>query len=147
MTLLTAIAILIHCAYILAMDWIHLPGWNDNITLDALRPRAISSLWHGTMGLLFAMAQLSSILWLRICGAVWFSILLLLEINNWWVPYLLGIFKSEISKEIFRKHYASNYTFLPPRKDHTIIPDAQHVVMQMMTLLVAALSWVSVFSK
>ncbi len=91
--------------------------------------------------------QLLAIRWLMVCGAIWFSILLLLEINNWWVPYLFGIFKNEVSKGLFQEHYAKNYSFLPPIKDHVVIPDAQHVVMETMTLAVIILSWTTVFSK
>lgn len=142
---ISAFIVLVQSVYIIMMDFVLIPGWNENILLDALRPRLTSSVFHGSVGLVFFVANLLQIKWLIFLGAIWFSILLLLELNNWWVPYLFGIYRGEVNTETFIKHYARNFSFLPPIKNHIIIPDGQHVLMELMTLLAGIFSWLSFF--
>jgi hypothetical protein len=128
--------------YIVATDWVPIRRWNDNIRVDAIQGRVVSSLVHGTLCGLFSVANFLRWHWVILAGAVWFAVLLTLELRNWWLPYLFGV-EGEITAEVYRRSYATNLRFLPQRGEHAVVPDAQHVVMQLLTASTTALSFAS----
>lgn len=61
---------------------------------------------------------------------VWADVWLAIQLYNWWLPYLFGGERS-----FYEKGYADTTRFLPRIDDHQVIPDAQHVVLQLLSLL------------
>ena len=131
--------------YIVAMDWAPIRRWNDNIRVDAVQGRVVSSLVHGTLCGLFSGANFLRWHLVILAGAVWFAVLLALDLRNWWLPYLFGV-EGEITAEAYRQSYATNVRVLPQLGEHAVVPDAQHVVMQLLTASAMALSFASFFA-
>jgi len=131
-------------AYIVGMDWLPLGRWNGEAKVVPAELRVKSSLWHGSLAVLFVTALVLRIRWLVGVGAVWYLLLFAIEMNNWWVPYLFGVNRGEVTPELQRAH-AGNIRFLPRIKDRPVIPDAQHVLMQIITILTVVVMAVSFF--
>jgi hypothetical protein len=130
--------------YIVGMDWLPLGRWNGEARVVPAKLRAKSSLWHGSLAVLFLIAFVLRVRWLIGVGAIWYLLLLAIELNNWWVPYLFGVNRGEVTPEMQKAH-ANNIRFLPRIKDRPAIPDAQHVLMQLITISTVVVMTVSFF--
>src|SRR5262249_58102156 len=60
---ITATEIGLFAAYIVAMDWVPIPRWNRNVSTEAPKMRIVSSLWHGSLGVLFATGNALRLRW------------------------------------------------------------------------------------
>jgi hypothetical protein len=143
MHLVAAIVVGMLGTYIVAMDWVPIRRWNGNVTRESARIRALSTLWHGSLSTAFALGLTFNQRWACAASGIWFTLLLALEAYNWWLPYLFGIYCGEITKEGFIARYADNVRFLPAIGDHVVVPDGQHLVMQVLTTSSAVLSAVA----
>ena len=137
-----AIAIGLMAMVIAFMDWVPTP-LNHNIHGMSVRERLPSTLIHSTLGVIFAVANALVIKWLILIGAIWYSLVLVQAIRNWWVAYFAGIYWGEISPENYAQHYANNLTILPRIQGHPVTPDVQHMLIHLTVLAASALSWVS----
>jgi hypothetical protein len=140
----TALAIVVMLAVITFMDWVPTP-LNRNIHGMSVRERLPSTLIHGTVGFIAALANLFVVKWLIVIGALWFSVVLFAAIRNWWVAYFAGVHTGEITPEIYAQHYAKNLTVLPRFNGHPMIPDVQHTLIHLTVLAACVLSWISFF--
>jgi hypothetical protein len=81
-------------------------------------------------------------------GVVHSYVWLLLQVRQWWIPYLLG--PTPIHKDLswYTEHgYAATIKFLPTIGDRPV-PDAQHVVLQALSLLVVVTTtWAYVLTR
>jgi hypothetical protein len=75
--------------------------------------RLPSTAIHGSIGILLVSANLLRWKWFVLAGAVWYGLVLVQGIRNWWVAYLFGIHSGEITPDEYRAHYAENVRFLP----------------------------------
>jgi len=137
-----AISIVVMVVVIVFMDWVPTP-LNYNIKRMSVRERLPGSLIHSTIGLIFAVLNLLALKWFILVGALWFSVVLFSAIQNWWLAYFGGIYRGEITPEIYAQHYAHNVTILPKFNGNPVVPDVQHMLIHLAVLSASLLSWVS----
>jgi hypothetical protein len=86
--------------------------------------------------------------WLMLIGVVHSYVWLLLQVRQWWVPYLLG--PTPIHKDFrwYTEHgYSATMKFLPAINDRPV-PDAAHIVQQVLSLaVVVATTWAYVLTR
>lgn len=137
-----AISILAMVVVTVFMDWVP-TALNRNIRGMTVRERLRSTIIHSTVGLLLVAANIFGFRWGILLGALWYSIVLLAAIRNWWIPYFFGIHQGEITPELFARHYAQNVIVLPRFNDNPVIPDVQHMLIHLAVVCAAVLSWSS----
>ena len=137
-----AISILVMVIVIAFMDWVP-TTLNRNILGISVRERLPSTIIHSSLGLVFAMANVFGLRWLILAGAIWFSVVLIAAIRNWWTAYFLGVYWGEITPGIYAQHYAHNLRVLPPFGKNPVTPDVQHTLIHLSVLVASLLSWYS----
>ncbi|NHA66858.1 hypothetical protein [Phycicoccus flavus] len=137
-----ASSVAVTTALILVMDWVP-TGLNRNIAGMDVRERIPGSVVHAVTGLAFVTANLLAWWWAAALAGVWYTVVLVQAVRNWWVPYLVGSPYAEVTPEDFRTHYAANPSVLPPVRDHVVVPDVQHLLIHTAVLVTAVLSWLS----
>lgn len=135
-----AISILAMVAIIVFMDWIPTP-FNRNIQGMSVGERLPSTMIHSVLGLGFAISNILILKWIIFVGALWFSLILLVAIRNWWIPYFAGRYPGEITPDIYSHLYAQNLSIMPRFKDHPVVPDVQHMSIHVAVLFASLLSW------
>lgn len=140
--LLASTVILLTTGTIVFMDWVPTP-LNRNIAGMSVRERLPSTLIHGTLALVFVTMNAFSLRWGVFVGALWFSIVLYQAIVNWWVAYLFGIHRGEITPELYARHYAANVRVLPRIGSRPVVPDLQHLLIHLAVLASVLASWIS----
>ena len=129
---------------IVLMDWLPTP-LNQNILRTAPAERLPGTLIHASMGVGIFIANLLGRRWLILAGGVWYSIVLVSAILNWWVPYVFGVYPGEIALDTFLQEYSANTTVLPRLFGHPVVPDVQHTLIHLSVLLSCALSWIAFY--
>jgi hypothetical protein len=85
-----------------------------------------------------------SVRWLMVVGTVHSYVWLALQIRQWWIPYLFG--PTHLHRD-FQWYVAQGYDrtikILPAVEDRPA-PDAQHLVLQALSLVVAIAATVAV---
>lgn len=122
---------LVLLAYQLCIDWLPLFPWNDRETKSA-RDRLLETIINYSPLLLisFGFTRASHTGWI-IC-MVGTIVYLIGHLNAWWRPYFLGATEKE--QEEYKRLFSRTYKFLPPIGNNPI-PDAEHVVLGSITLL------------
>jgi len=126
-------------------DWVGTP-LNRNIGQATVRDRLIGDVIHVPVGLLVLVALHQQRRWVVLAGAIWCSVVLLVGIVNWWVPWLTGVRWREITEETYQREYAGNVTMLPRLTRSSIRPDVQHILIHVAVLAASVTSWVSFFN-
>jgi hypothetical protein len=124
-------------AYWLAIELVDLHPWNDigarpaNYDLNrSLAANALQQLAY--MGVFALGLRL-----LSFAPALGYAVYLALQIWTWWVPYAAGA--SAAWQERYGELYAATVQLLPSSGAH-LPPDAQHLVLQGLTVLVIAVT-------
>ena len=74
--------------------------------------------------------------WLMLIGTVHSYVWLLLQVRQWWVPYLLGPTPIHRDFSWYTEHgYSATIKVLPTIGDRPV-PDAEHIVQQVLSLVV-----------
>src|SRR5262249_51682908 len=137
---LAAISIILMLVIIVVMDWVP-TSLNHNIRSVSVRERLPSTFIHSSLGLIFAVVNILLLQWVILAGAVWYSVVLVAAIRNWWLAYFAGIHWGEITPDVYAQHYAHNLTILPPFKGNPVIPDVQHTLIHLSVLAACLFSW------
>ena len=145
MSLFAFFAITIMIGIIVFMDWVPTP-LNRNIDGMSVKERLPSTFIHGLLGIGFAIANLLVWKWVILVGAIWYSVVLLSAIRNWWIAYFFNIHQGEITPEIYEQHYSRNVRILPRFNRNPVIPDVQHILIHVSVLLAVIASWSSFFA-
>ena len=95
-----AITTVVAVAIILFFDWVPTP-LNRNIAYSSTRARLPGSMIHIVLGAVVVVANLLHWRWVVLAGAIWYTFVLGTAILNWWVPWLTGITRGEISTETY----------------------------------------------
>ena len=127
-------------AVIVFMDWVPTP-LNRNIAHTTAAERLSGTLIHGLIGTGVFVANLLGRRWPIVTSAVWYSVVLVSAIANWWVPYVFGVYPGEISPDTYLEEYDDNLTVLLPFRGHPVVPDVQHTLIHAGLLLSCVLSW------
>jgi hypothetical protein len=127
--------------YFVVVNHVDLYPWNNLVS-----PQLPSTL-AGVVPF-YALAFATGTRWLMLIGVVHSYIWLLLQVRQWWIPYLLG--PTPIHKDFgwYTEHgYSETIKFLPAIADRPV-PDAEHIVLQALSLLVvAATTWAYVLTR
>ncbi|MCI0355592.1 MAG: hypothetical protein L0099_11225 [Acidobacteria bacterium] len=118
--------------YLQVIEWVDLFPWNNvrggngqeafDVSMAVVQSGLVVAAWKGMRPSLAV-------------GAALYSVWLVLQIRAWWLPYFWGA--TEQRMQHYTRWFGETYKFLPPIGDHPI-PDAAHVVLQL--LIVAALA-------
>ncbi|KAF0689013.1 Aste57867_19489 [Aphanomyces stellatus] len=130
-----AASIVFTTALTLAFDWIP-TSLNRNILYSSTQDRLLSSLVHGTLGVILATSLFFHLHWAALISATWFTIILVSAAVNWWLPYVFGVYWGEITVETYMIEFSDNLTLLAPlHKDNVIVPDVQHTLLHTSAVL------------
>ncbi|MEQ1769007.1 MAG: hypothetical protein ABL879_04145 [Devosia sp.] len=122
---------------IVFFDWVPTP-LNRNIEGMSSAERLPSTLIHGGIGIVLGTACLLGFWPAYWVAAIWYAVVFIAAVRNWWIPYFTGRPGGEISLEDYDKHYAGNPRFFS-RGAGQIVPDVQHTLIHL-ALLAACLS-------
>lgn len=129
--------------YLVVVNHVDLYPWNNLVS-----PQLPSTLAGVVPFVVYMLAFATGTRWLMLIGVVHSYIWLLLQVRQWWIPYLLG--PTPIHKDFgwYTEHgYSETIKFLPAIADRPV-PDAEHIVQQALSLLVvAATIWAYVLTR
>ena len=118
---------LLCAAYLQFIEWVPVFPWND---LSNGNAQEVLDLVLAIAQIAFAISFARGWRWPMAAGLAGYVAWFLLQLDSWWRPYLLG------GRTVGPKWYfAKTYKFLP-QIDHRPTPDAAHVVLQILLLLV-----------
>jgi hypothetical protein len=123
--------------YQIVIDFVDLFPFNDIHSRDnRLRKYEVLGNYPSLLLISFCFYYHSTVsMWI---GFVVTSIILVMHLFAWWIPYFFGFPNS--AKNDYLKYFSRTYKFLPRIKDH-IVPDAEHVgvgILLVVTLLFQA---------
>lgn len=118
--------------------------WND-LSKYSKQEKIIEATVNGFIIILCLGLFITQIKWLMIISVVFWFVFLLMQLLTWWMPYLTGKHLKQFSKAQYETHFKNTLKLLPPIKDH-IIPDAQHNVLQIISLITFFVSAFALFS-
>lgn len=82
---------------------------------------------------------------LMVIATIFWFLFLLVQLLNWWMPYITGKHLKQFPRELYDSHFQDTLKILPPIKEH-IIPDAQHNVLQLLSLEVFIVSLLAIIN-
>jgi hypothetical protein len=117
---------------------VQLYPWND-LSKYSNQEKIIEATVNGII-IIFCMGLfITQIKWLMIISVIFWFVFLFMQILTWWMPYLTGKHLKQFPKTLYETHFKNTLKLLPPIKDH-IIPDVQHNVLQIISLITFILS-------
>lgn len=128
-TILAVTAQLALITYYQIVQSIDLFPWNNlkiGSSLDEF------NLILGFIQLVILMGSFKKKYWIVKAGLIFYFIWLVLQISNWWIPYIFGA--SYEIQELYKLYYLETYKFLQPFEGH-FVPDANHIVLQIFILI------------
>lgn len=118
---------LLTAGYLQLVEWVSLYPWND-LSKGNMQEKMDFAILG--VQLLIAFWFIRRNLWLMGLGWAAYAAWLLLQIESWWRPYLLG------GRTVGPNWYfAHTYKFLPAIENRPT-PDANHVVLQLLLVIV-----------
>lgn len=121
---------------------INLFPWND-LSKYSLREKLLEAISNGITIIVGLILFITKIKWLMIISVLIWCLFLLMQVITWWMPYLTGKHLKQFSRELYDTHFQRTIKFLPPIKDH-IVPDAQHNVLQILSLATFIVSLIAI---
>jgi hypothetical protein len=123
---------------------VNLYPWND-LSKYSNQEKIIEASVNGIIIILCLGLFISEIKWLMIISVIFWFVFLFMQILTWWMPYLTGKHLKQFPKTLYETHFKNTFKLLPPIKDH-IIPDAQHNVLQILSLITFIVSTFALFT-
>ena len=137
-----AVTQLVMLTYFVIDNHVNLYPWNNPQSATAELP---STLWGLIPFSLYSLAFARRIRWGMLIGMVHSYVWLILQIRQWWLPYLFGPTLLHGDVTWYYEHgYTETIKILPPIANHPI-PDAQHLVLQFLSLLVVVTATIAYF--
>lgn len=112
--------------------------WND-LTKYTNKERLLEATVNGIVIIVSTGLFVTKVKWLMICSVIIWLLFLMAQLLTWWMPYLTGKHLQQFPRELYETHFKNTYKILPPIKNH-IIPDAQHNLLQIITLMILIVS-------
>ena len=120
--------------------WNYQPGFVPLLSSGAIEWRDVGSVSAFLLPfLLFSLAYWRRWNWLMWVGAVGYGAWLYLQIQTWWVPYLFGA--SEHWQEVYNRVVSHSTKILPSFGNH-LAPDAMHLTIQLLLIVIVISSTV-----
>lgn len=116
--------------------------WND-LTKYSPKEKLLEATVNGITIIVGLVLFVTKIKWLMVISVVLWFIFLLMQLLTWWMPYLTGKHLKQFPRELYDTHFRDTIKILPPIKNH-IIPDAQHIVLQIISLATFIASLIAV---
>ncbi|ACZ40584.1 hypothetical protein [Sphaerobacter thermophilus] len=133
-------AIALMLTYFAITNHVDLAPWNN---LEAAGPQLASTLSGVIPFSIIALGFALRIPLLMLVGTVYSYVWLLLQIRQWWIPYLFGSTPLHRAFDWYTAHgYDQTVRFLPVIEGRPV-PDAQHVVLELLSLLVVIVTTVA----
>lgn len=135
--LTTTIAVLeaVMLVYFLIDNHVPLWPWNH---LQGVLTDWVSTVSGWVPGLFVLWSLCGGPPWALVVSTVWSWIWLLLQLNQWWRPYLFGRGPGAPDFDWYWTHgYAGTLKWLPVAAGRRPTPDAQHNVLQLLSLMIA----------
>lgn len=123
---------------------INLFPWND-LSKYSYRERLVEAGINGIIIIIGFALFVTKIKWLMVISVAFWFVFLFMQLMTWWMPYLTGKHLKQFPRELYDSHFRETLKILPPIKNH-IIPDAQHNVLQILSLATFVVSLISVIS-
>src|SRR5690625_3756095 len=111
---------------------INLFPWND-LSKYSYRERVVEAAVNGITIIIGFALFITKVMWLMAISVAFWFVFLLMQLMTWWMPYLTGKHLKQFPRELYDSHLRETLKILPPIKNH-IIPDAQHNVLQVLSL-------------
>lgn len=128
--------------YFEAITLLNLYPWND-LSKYTFKEKVIEATVNGAIIIFNAGLFTTKVKWLMMISIVFWFLFLLMQLLTWWMPYVTGKHLKQFRRTLYDTHFKETIKLLPPIKDH-IIPDAQHNVLQFLTLITFIVSVMSV---
>lgn len=123
---------------------VNLYPWNNLRSPAAELPSTLSA-WIPFLVIMSAFAF--RMRWGMLVGTVYVYVWLLLQIRQWWIPYLFGPTPLHRDFAWYYEHgYVETLKVLPPIGDHPI-PDFQHIVLQPLSAVVVVTATVACYQS
>lgn len=135
-------SIVVMLAYFVVINHVDLYPWN-NLTSPQISSTLTGVLPFGVYAVAFALR----VRWLMVVGAVHSYVWLMLQIRQWWIPYLLGPTALHRDLGWYVAHGYDRTSKVLPGIDDRPIPDAQHLVLQALSLVVAVAATIAVLRR
>jgi len=87
--------------------------------------------------LIYLLAYRKHWIWLLWFGTIGYAVWLILQIQNWWIPYLFGA--SQHWHDVYYRVFAQSTKVLPSFGNH-LAPDAMHLTIQILLVIVVIYS-------
>ena len=123
---------------------VNLFPWND-LSKYSYRERLLEATVNGITIIIGIALFVTKIKWLMTISVVLWFVFLLMQLLTWWMPYLTGKHLKQFPRDLYDTHFQETLKILPPIKNH-IIPDAQHTVLQIISLATFMTSLITVIS-
>lgn len=118
--------------------------WND-LSNYSSQEKIVEATVNGIIILIGSGLFITKIKWLMGFSVVLWLVFLFMQLLTWWMPYVTGRHLQQFPRELYETHFQKTIKILPPIKNH-IIPDAQHNVLQILSLAVLITSFVALLS-
>jgi hypothetical protein len=128
-------ALLLFYAYWAITEWVDLFPWND-VSKSKRSDQVKGTVVYSSAVALLTLGIAAGYRWVAALAAGLMALLLIFELANWWLPYLFGVHAWEIDREVYARQFSRTLRFLPRIGDRNV-PDAQHVVLNLVTLAAA----------
>ncbi len=89
---------------------------------------------------------LTNVFSLMVISVVGLFVFFMMQVLVWWLPYLTGVHVKQFPRSLYDSHFQETIKILPPVKDN-IIPDAQHNMLQLLSLATVVVSAMSLFQS
>lgn len=106
--------------------------WND-LSKYSTKEKVLEAATNGVIIVIGIGLFVTKIQLLMVISIVLWGLFLVMQLLTWWLPYITGKHLKQFSRELYDTHFEQTVKLLPRIKDH-IIPDAQHLVLQVLTL-------------
>jgi hypothetical protein len=135
-------SIVVMLAYFTIDNHVDLYPWN-NLVSPQLPSTLVAVIPFG----LYAVAFARGLSWMMIVGTVHSYVWLALQIRQWWIPYLFGSTWLHSDFEWYFAHGYDRTISILSRIGDRPVPDAQHLVLQALSIFVVIATTAAVTSR
>jgi len=124
---------------------INLYPWND-LSKYSYQERLLEATINGIIIVIGIILFVTKVKWLMVISVVLWFAFLFMQLLTWWMPYLTGKHLKQFPRSLYDTHFQETLKILPPIKNHCI-PDAQHNVLQLLSLATFVISLMAVITQ
>ncbi|MBS4200522.1 hypothetical protein KHA93_12865 [Bacillus sp. FJAT-49732] len=111
---------------------VNLFPWND-LSKYTVRQKWTEAISNGVILLVCIGLFATKTSWGMGISLLFWVFFFIMQLLTWWMPYVMGQHLKQFPKTLYESHFSRTVKILPPIKNH-IVPDAQHNVLQLLSL-------------